>query len=59
MVWKASEKVGFGKAGSGLSTYIVGLYEPRGNMLGRFEENVDLEGGASGKLFHVITKEYR
>ena len=48
VVWKASKFVGFGKAGSGLSSFIVALYDPPGNTHGLFAENVDLEGGGSG-----------
>ena len=42
VVWKSTKKVGFGIAGN----YVVGRYEPSGNMLGDFETMV-LPAGAN------------
>ena len=42
VVWKATRRVGVGKSESadGKLTYIVARYDPPGNVLERFEENV-------------------
>ncbi|UBU13065.1 CAP family protein [Nonomuraea gerenzanensis] len=44
LVWKASTKVGIGRVSGqtseGLETYIVFVFEPRGNMKGSFAANV-------------------
>ena len=42
VVWKGSETVGFGKASKGTIIAIVALYNPAGNMIGAFDENVEL-----------------
>ncbi|XP_022220824.2 Golgi-associated plant pathogenesis-related protein 1 isoform X2 [Drosophila obscura] len=41
VVWKSTTKLGMGKAASkGGKIYVVGRYQPQGNILGKFEQNV-------------------
>ncbi|TGZ68169.1 hypothetical protein CRM22_004406 [Opisthorchis felineus] len=42
LVWRDSKLVGFGRATSsdGTASYIVAHYSPKGNIRGRFQENV-------------------
>ncbi|GAA42437.2 Golgi-associated plant pathoproteinsis- protein 1 [Clonorchis sinensis] len=42
VIWKGTQKAGFGRASSsdGKSIYVVGRYTPPGNMVGKFCENV-------------------
>ena len=41
-MWKSSETVGFGKASKGTNTAVVALYNPAGNRIGFFDENVEV-----------------
>ena len=43
LVWKATSEVGLGCATENGLTYVVALYQPGGNVLGQFKDNV-LEG---------------
>ena len=61
MVWKSSERVGFGKAQGVAMAFIVALYDPPGNAIGEFEQNVDLRhrsnadlGAGEGKEFSQV-----
>ncbi len=41
MVWRGSERFGLGEAGQANGKfYVVGAYDPRGNMVGGYEANV-------------------
>jgi hypothetical protein len=42
MVWKATEQFGLGEEGQADGNfYVVAAYDPRGNMVGGYAENVE------------------
>ncbi|TGZ68171.1 hypothetical protein CRM22_004406 [Opisthorchis felineus] len=58
LVWRDSKLVGFGRATSsdGTASYIVAHYSPKGNIRGRFQENVPY---ASRPITHSSLQELR
>lgn len=40
VIWKSTKEIGIGHAFSGTTLYVIILYRPRGNLLGKFTENV-------------------
>ena len=47
MVWKGSTEVGIGRAfGKSGQTFVIALYQPPGNMRGKYEVNVDRPTGS-------------
>ena len=44
LVWKSSKKLGIGKYEKGSSWVVVGLYDPQGNVRGKYDDNVKPKG---------------
>jgi len=42
LIWKSSQKLGVGLAVKGNEYFVANVYDPRGNVMGAFEENVPM-----------------